>query len=35
MHKLALAPGAIALALVMAPDARAATDADLAEIREQ
>ncbi|HET7031822.1 MAG TPA: hypothetical protein VFJ48_01770 [Casimicrobiaceae bacterium] len=35
MHKLALAPSAFALALVMAPDARAATDADLAEIREQ
>ena len=35
MHKFVLAPGAIALALAMAPGARAATDADLAEIREQ
>ena len=35
MHKLALAPSAFALALVMAPDALGATDADLAEIREQ
>ncbi len=35
MHKLALAPSAFALALVMAPAARAATDADLAEIREE
>jgi hypothetical protein len=35
MHKLALASSAIALALVTASGARAATDADLAEIREQ
>jgi len=35
MHKLALASGAFALALVTAPCAHAATDADLAEIREQ
>ena len=35
MHKLALAPSAFALALAIAPAARAATDADLAEIREE
>jgi len=35
MHRLALAPSAVALALVMAPAAHAATDADLAEIRDQ
>ena len=35
MHRFVLAPCALALALIAAPDARAAGDADLAEIREQ
>ena len=35
MHKFAWAPGAFALALAVVPNALAATDADLAEIRDQ
>ena len=35
MHRFVLAPCAFALALVVCPPAQAATDADLAEIRDQ